>query len=975
MRRVSKYSRNRRLSNAASRRRTQWLAASCSSISSESSEHEDLACEMGHQACSSASNGKDHAKLTRERRLRALRDKLSSKGQTFESLELLSTNKRNELASLLRTRRSRVVLDVCLLWACVYDVELISYFLKLGANPDAADAEGFSALHLAAENGDAQSIVKLVNAGAQVTGPSIWDNKKEVTPMMLAARVGRIETLRELINADADVNTGLNTGKEVALHYAVRARSIECVKLLLESSAVPNPSTLYSETPLHVAVGEGYEELVAVLLEAGADVRASRGITKMAALHIAAQEGNVRIVKRLLDAGADPKQTNSRGQTPLHLGARSQSADTVQELLRHKADPNARDQDGKTPLHAGIFKGSRCYECLELLIQANADPNAADFAGYTPLHLAALNESSYCVQMFLKKGGDVSAKTKGGLSALNIILRKTPTGLYHLQEVLDAAIDHDDRDPHRDPETQTQLDFSVFRGAKGREPECRLLTCFMNEGQRLLLKHPLCESFLQLKWQRVRMFFIINIIFYTILTLAITLYTLQSFTSQPMCPSLSHEARVDPIPTAYPTTHQPKVEVPMNAPSQHPAASLNSSNLTATRMLFIVNFRVGQTTTEEIAKCLMVVKEILTVVIWIMTAALTTKELVQLLDSPRTYLSTLDNFLVWPIIIFTYSLTISGYYAETRSDWEYHAAAYLILFTWIELLLLIGRFPLFGLYIQMFAQGTKNLGKFLLAYMCFINAFSLSFGVLFHNHDPFKNILLRLLQTIVMMTGELEYDERFFKSEQILYPGTAHVIFAMFLIFGTVILMNLLVGLAVSDIQGLQQSAGLDRLVRQTQLIASLENIFFSRWLSMALPSGMLVMVRDRILLLPSHYGGVLSVSPKNVNGFKLSHDLLESIRRVATYRNHRTWRRTAFANFRSISQATQYGHGSQEKDTARGIEAVHCGLELLIREADDSKKESRLIKESLATVVAQLEKILSKRKDQETDVRRRESC
>ena len=72
---------------------------------------------------------------------------------------------------------------------------------------------------------------------------------------------------------------------------------MEAVRILLDASAVPNPLILYSETPLHIAVGEGFFEIVKVLLESGADVRASRGNARMAAIHIAAQEGHTSIVK------------------------------------------------------------------------------------------------------------------------------------------------------------------------------------------------------------------------------------------------------------------------------------------------------------------------------------------------------------------------------------------------------------------------------------------------------------------------------------------------------------------------------------------------------------------------------------------------------------------------------------------------------------------------------------------------------
>jgi len=60
------------------------------------------------------------------------------------------------------------------------------------------------------------------------------------------------------------------------------------------------------------------------------------------------------------------------------------------------------------------------------LLRYGADPNLPDAYGYTPAHSAALNEFSNGVILLIQNGGDVTARTKGGVSVLNFITKKTP---------------------------------------------------------------------------------------------------------------------------------------------------------------------------------------------------------------------------------------------------------------------------------------------------------------------------------------------------------------------------------------------------------------------------------------------------------------------------------------------------------------------------------------------------------------------
>jgi hypothetical protein len=63
-----------------------------------------------------------------------------------------------------------------------------------------------------------------------------------------------------------------------------------------------------------------------------------------------------------------------------------------------------------------------------------------------------------------------------------------------------------------------------------------------------------------------------------------------------------------------------------------------------------------------------------------------------------------------------------------------------VFLVWLELMMLVGRFPIFGLYVQMFTKVAVNFAKFLLAYSCLILAFALSFCILFPNYDAFETV-------------------------------------------------------------------------------------------------------------------------------------------------------------------------------------------------------------------------------------------
>ena len=123
-----------------------------------------------------------------------------------------------------------------------------------------------------------------------------------------------------------------------------------------------------------------------------------------------------------------------------------------------------------------------------------------------------------------------------------------------------------------------------------------------------------------------------------------------------------------------------------------------------------------------------------------------------------------------------------------------------------------------------------------------------------------------------MMLGEVDYEALYYPDHAILkennitniteivretegqlLPVTAHILVFLFLFLVSVILMNLLVGLAVSDIQGLSKSAKLEQLLQQVELINIMESWLHSP-VFFVLPEMLKMFLRHKLQGLDGRY-------------------------------------------------------------------------------------------------------------------------
>lgn len=79
-----------------------------------------------------------------------------------------------------------------------------------------------------------------------------------------------------------------------------------------------------------------------------------------------------------------------------------------------------------------------------------------------------------------------------------------------------------------DVDCEIKLDFNLLVPNTERG-ETELLLSFIEVGKKRILKHPLCETFLFLKWRRIRKFFLFSLFYHAIYVLLFTIYILGVF--------------------------------------------------------------------------------------------------------------------------------------------------------------------------------------------------------------------------------------------------------------------------------------------------------------------------------------------------------------------------------------------------------------------------------------------------------------
>ena len=395
------------------------------------------------------------------------------------------------------------------------DVEQVKLLITEGADVDAKWVDVYN------KNEEETSTVK-----------TSWRTKR--TPLLYAVTAGKIEVVKALVEAGADVNAGgwpplcqavdyVNTDiAEYLIDHGANVNypkgwgpiqeaatfSLKMVKFLIERGADINGGPWPA---LHTAISRAKNrDMAELLIQHGADVNAKDASGNTPLYYAILYIDDSDFINLLIANGADVNTKNQGGETPLHIEARASRwvfvtqagrmelatqagrTETAKLLLEAGANVNCRDDRDQTPLHrmldnrvssSSIYPPSK--DMAELLLVKGADVNLKDKDGRTLLHLAAESADADIVKLLLDKGARIDEKNdESGATALHLAAR---FGNKNVAEVLiarGADINAKDKEDHTPLYVATNHDYKVAELLINKGADSSIKT---ESGQTLLL--------------------------------------------------------------------------------------------------------------------------------------------------------------------------------------------------------------------------------------------------------------------------------------------------------------------------------------------------------------------------------------------------------------------------------------------------------------------------------------------------------
>ena len=351
-----------------------------------------------------------------------------------------------------------------------------------GADVNAAQGDGMTALHWAANRGDSTMAVVLLRAKARLSATTRIGG---YTPLHVASQSGAAGVVRALLAAKADARA-VTTDGATAMHLAAVAGVPGTITALVAAGGDVNATEpAWGQTPLMAAAARGRADAVRALLKAGADPSVTAktvDIMASAAQDRQAKAKRDAVLAQLREAQGQSKNPNwlpspqqvqaavkasreveVQAATKAALEGAAAAAAAEEARLAAQGGRGLDDdnpayneqlgvQGGHTALLLAVREGQTA--CVDALLDGGADINQVSRGDQTsPMLMASINGHYDLVLRLLKRGGNPNLASAAGAAPLFAVLNKewapttrTPQPAFQLQqqatylEVIDALL-------------------------------------------------------------------------------------------------------------------------------------------------------------------------------------------------------------------------------------------------------------------------------------------------------------------------------------------------------------------------------------------------------------------------------------------------------------------------------------------------------------------------------------------------------
>ncbi|XP_013405621.1 tankyrase-like protein isoform X2 [Lingula anatina] len=304
---------------------------------------------------------------------------------------------------------------------------------------------GFSNFHKEALTFDGKQDWKAPIREASAKKKANQENMK-ITPIHCAAINPNAKYLAKLLSAAPEYNL-MDHEMRRPVHYAAACTGTGPLEYLIGKGVSTSEIDKQGYNPLLIAAETGREHNVDLLLKtAKAQVSPDEPVGKygfgglnapnkasMCPIHLAIMNGHQKVVEVLLKYGVDiekPLNADNGKVTPLMLAASKGDVAMVKLLIKHKAKIEKLDKLKRSAFMHSIINGN--LPVASYLASLGADIKRPDSSGNTCLHYACAYGWYFCMKMLLDAGADPNLPNDWKLTPLGVAYLKGHRGLSEI---------------------------------------------------------------------------------------------------------------------------------------------------------------------------------------------------------------------------------------------------------------------------------------------------------------------------------------------------------------------------------------------------------------------------------------------------------------------------------------------------------------------------------------------------------------